>query len=428
VLLLAGTLWGCEDPLNVSIPEGNAEEFGVFYKEIVVPSAVYRFDSINTSGRDLLLAGRTADDEYGVSKYTSYGEVLLEFTNPSLDSALYDSLVLELPINYYYGEFPTPNTFDVYQLADTIGRDDQYSISSIPVEPNPIGTFNGELDTNVDSLLRIRLDNTIGQDLFDKAVAGDTIWKSQEAFVNYFKGLSIQPGQDNQAILGFDASRARMVLYVRERNTDGSIDTTTLNLPYQRGRRFHNIMTDRTGTSLSGLNDPYTDFIPSDDRMYLQEGDGLVVKLNLKSALDTLLKRIEDEDSIETDNPIVLFNRADLRILLDPFDDFAGPPNEIRLVYTDSLNRVKFDDLGLLLQAQADYVNQSSNQEPLRVFFDPDQRYYNAGVTSTLQAILAAEVDEQIVTIYPTTMDSRASRFRFLKDNVILRLYYTVPN
>ena len=260
----------------------------------------------------------------------------------------------------------------------------------------------------------------LGQDLFDKAVAGDTIFKSQTEFRNYFKGLQIRGGSDNKAILGVQSNQARMVLYYNERNEDGEVDSLRLNFPYERGRKFNNISTDWTGTSLEGLTEPYADFFPPDSNRYIQEGAGLVVKLDLGAALEPLL------DTLDTD--LVLVNRADLRIGVEGFSDFLAPPDEVRLVYTDSLNRIKRDNFGLLSQMQTTYQDQTRNEFPISVGYDINERWYNAEVSGALQAIFSAEIDEEIVTIYPVNMDRRANRFVFKEDNVRLRLYITIPN
>ena len=135
-LVLALILWSCEDPLRIALEDDrNTEQFGVFYRELIVPSAVYSFDSLLTSSTDQLLMGRTSDSDFGTVTMANYGEVLLEFTSPAFDSAFYDSLVLELPLSYFQGEFPSTNTFEVYQLADTFPSNTNYSFSTIATGP-----------------------------------------------------------------------------------------------------------------------------------------------------------------------------------------------------------------------------------------------------------------------------------------------------
>ena len=426
VLLLAMILWSCEDPLRISLEdERNTDQFGVFYRDIVVPTTVYTLDSLITSSSDALIFGRTSDSDFGELAFTNYGELLLEFTNPPFDSAFYDSLVLELPLGYFQGEFPSQNAFEVYQLADSFPTGAQYNFSTVNTNPSPIGFYSKELDPAEDSVIRIKLDDVIGRDLFDKAVAGDTIFSSQTQFRNYFKGLQIKPGPANKAILGVSADDARMVMYYRELKEDGDSDTLNIRFLYERGGRFNNITTNWAGTSLEGITNAFEDYFPPDDRRFIQEGAGLLVKANIQGAITKLLDSLASEN-INSD--LVLVNRADLRIGVETFDDFLGPPPEIRLVYTNDENRVKVDELGLLLQVQATYRDQLRNDFPLSIFYDTDQRIYNAEITGAVQAFLNAEIEEETVTIYPINMDRRANRFVFGKDNILLRLYLTIPN
>ncbi len=92
-------------------------------------------DSIRTSGVQPLLGG-VADPVFGLATAGFYTQLHISSNTPALDSAAVDSVVLQLSLDSYYGDTTTIQTFNVYELADSLSSSDGQSYYSNSFVPN----------------------------------------------------------------------------------------------------------------------------------------------------------------------------------------------------------------------------------------------------------------------------------------------------
>ena len=163
-------------------------------------------DTMPTDNQPFGILGAYHDPKFGTFNASIYSQFHLSNTisfDPD-DVPVVDSVVLSLRYRGYYGELD-PQTFEVYELDDTMDVDRTYYKndvealkptnlvlpSSATQTPNPsdsvlVGT------TKKPAQLRLRLDPALfGDDLMVQAVGGNPAFTDDALFENYMKGLHI---------------------------------------------------------------------------------------------------------------------------------------------------------------------------------------------------------------------------------------------
>jgi hypothetical protein len=201
-------------------------------------------DNISTG-----LVGVYKDSVFGISTAKTVVQPLLEsnslvFGEPN-DILITDSVVLSLEYDGKFGNVTISQTIEVYQVDELLDSDNSYYSNTIVQTKNSIlgtKTFIPNLDSNVkvnsfdqvggsslitlDPQLRIKLDNSIGDDIL--AQSGSSTVASSENFIQYFKGLEISspqltnPNNYENSILYFalTSSNTKMTIYYKAIGTD----------------------------------------------------------------------------------------------------------------------------------------------------------------------------------------------------------------
>jgi hypothetical protein len=277
-----------------------------------------RIDSVPTHNRNTILLGKyedinivTGEKLTGTIKATSY----LEISNPSVPSNLgvnptFDSLVMEMRFNGFYMGDTANNDMHlfVHQLEErmkldvAVGTEVYYNTMSFRYNPEPLAeaafpirpsdsTSNRTIVGGIPvEPVRIKLPDSLGQEMFDKIENKDDEFSSNENFLDYFKGLALVAGDDVGAIAGFKTDTSfKINLYyhtLEEFKTDKVI-TFSINQINQ----FNNIISDRSETSL--LPDSFTDNEISSsltgNQSFISAGDGLYTKIEFPNLHDILL-------------------------------------------------------------------------------------------------------------------------------------------
>jgi hypothetical protein len=201
------------------------------------------FDTLATDNQIFGTLGAYHDPKLGIVNASLYTQLSLSgsVTLPP-GTATVDSVVLSLAYGGYYGKLD-PQTFEVYQLADTLSKNTEYRRNSTKPTmgsdlvdpgsatqtPNTIDSvhIDKDGDGDIDKLrpqLRLKLDNALGQQFVDDIIAGNGAFASSDAFLNsgYFKGLKINvanatPGVGKGAVLYFTlgSSDTKMTIYFK---------------------------------------------------------------------------------------------------------------------------------------------------------------------------------------------------------------------
>lgn len=229
---------GCEnDPVKIGIDlQPESDKLNVFYTDtITVLAHTIRVDSVRTDQTSRTMLGSYFDPVFGTSTSALALQLRLSSTAIELgDSPVLDSMVLSIDyttvpmgsntIMRAYGDTTTLQTWNLYELDQSIYVDSIYFSSS------PVALKSGEIATKTfaphpsDSIfvdgaktqarLRIKMDDSFVQKFRDADTAD---FKSIEKFLQFFKGLYIQPEIVTQggAILFFNAASTNsgMTLY-----------------------------------------------------------------------------------------------------------------------------------------------------------------------------------------------------------------------
>jgi hypothetical protein len=291
----------------------------VYIDSCVARLSTVRVDSTPTYGQGVILAGKytdvntlTGEQLTGTTKAISY----LEISRPSAvadpgNNAIFDSLVIEMRFNgYYMGDTVNNNMhLFVHQLEErmkldvVVGMEVYYNTTSFRYSPVPLAetTFpirphNTAWGISTDAGIfiepvRVRLPDSMGQEMLDKIVNKDEEFETNEKFLDYFKGLVFVAGDDVETVVGFKTDstfKINLHYHIQEEFKTEHVITFSINTTNQ----FNNIRSDRNGTGL--LPDLFTDneieSFRTGNQSFIAAGDGLYTKIefpNLNSILMT---------------------------------------------------------------------------------------------------------------------------------------------
>lgn len=170
-------------------------------------------DSVITDNAAFAVLGSYNDPKFGTVNASFYTQLRLSGLSPNfgdVSTIFIDSTVLGLEYAGWYGNL-SAQTIEVNEMTESLHIDSTYysftnktTSATNLVEPgfenftpNPDGTTVIGADT-VDTQLRIRLKNSLGQQLIDEAATG-TSFVSNSAFLEFFKGLHVKVTNGAQA-------------------------------------------------------------------------------------------------------------------------------------------------------------------------------------------------------------------------------------
>ena len=171
-------------------------------------------DSVISDNASNVLLGSYSDPLFGTFSSSFYTQLRLASVDPNFadpSTIVIDSFVIGLEYLGYYGELDD-QTFEVYQLEESLSIDSTYysfntlshnGVNLVPAEnsvisPKPLDpTIVGE--DSLASQLRIYLDTNLARTLITEATdENSTTFSSNEAFLDYFKGLYITTNNSMQ--------------------------------------------------------------------------------------------------------------------------------------------------------------------------------------------------------------------------------------
>lgn len=167
-------------------------------------------DSVRTDERSVNPLGFMNDPYFGRTGTAIYTQIRLPENNLNFATVKLDSIVLTLKYQNktaFYGNINSTQRIHVYELSESLYLDSVYHSHKRPsFYPELVGSWVGKFNLN-DSItvvqgsktrkfaphLRIRL---TGQRFIDKIKNGGVNFATNEAFINYMRGLAVIP-QDN---------------------------------------------------------------------------------------------------------------------------------------------------------------------------------------------------------------------------------------
>lgn len=292
-------------------------------------------DSFVTSSSHAILAGKYKDEKFGTIASQSF--VQLDKPSGTIDipvGSVFDSVELILKLNKtFYGDTLTPYNISVHQLDKQLGfsasQNAFYNNNSWPYAATSLGTSQLVISPSTRDTLAIKLSSDLGTELFSKLQANTIEVQTTDQFVNYFRGLAVVGGSNNNCIIGFKDSVTMRIHYRKPGvfATNAIIDFGVNQTNFQ----FNNITADRSGTAISGLNST-TKLLSSTatgNAGYSQYISGAVAKLSFPYIKDlyqlpNFLKIVKAE--------------LDVKPVLNSFLGYYSLPTQLELSSTDKNN------------------------------------------------------------------------------------------
>ena len=292
-------LFSCKDPSEIGL-DIHPESDRILIKN---NSNFFNF-STNTLSEDslrtdepvrLLLGNLTSDPIFPKSNAHFISNLLLPSNNISfgdITNIIVDSVILQYVIDDYYGnEIQTfPNLY-VSKLTDPIYKDSSY-YSNYPLvySQSELVSVNNIVvqDSNSVSIIKISIDNSIGQEIID----GGNALSSNEDFLQYFYGLkvaTVNPSDLNLAndntilYLNADNQKSKFSIYYRDISVNDSVMSFDLMLGGDAARV--NLFNQKNIQQLNA----------SADSCYVQSMSSYLTSIqfnNLESIRDTLKNKV----------------------------------------------------------------------------------------------------------------------------------------
>ncbi len=439
LLWLTPLLFSCESDEILSLPqEPGDQNLNLYFTEIPLSYSLVQRDSVFTGRRANssdyhLLVGNYRNQNFGRIEAQAFTELNLDTRTEVTAEDEFDSLVLVLVNDYFYGEADqvSSQTIGIYPLADTLARKTYYSSDKAAYLNTPLAEFSFIPDPEVNSsadTLRISLDATFGQELLDLAKADAAALSSDSAFREYFPGVVLTSLSENDFITGFDPAQMRLALYF---STTSETTSTAYTFDINPSVNFNNISADRSGTPLASVTTVNEAAMAEDGRFYLQSATGLIPTLSLQPVVD-FFAAIEDSTDAQ-----LRINRIDLYIGTTPLGSGQELPEIISALNFE-------DDFSLKLDTVTDNFGRPVSLAPRSLRIDniqpregvspilTSEGKYQAQITQHIQGLLdeipTIEPEFLIEPIDPGSNRPLASLNPIVAepDSVFVKIYYTL--
>ncbi|OYU80720.1 MAG: hypothetical protein CFE23_08350 [Flavobacterium sp. BFFFF1] len=259
--------------------------------------ATFKLDSIVTDIYDNILVGRYHDAQFGDVECSGFITFVPDqFDLP--DDAVFDSLVINLGYaGYFYNDTLSQKRLRIYELSKKLdyqnGQVNFYNTSDFP-SANLIGERTFFPRISKDSITT-KLSDSFGNNLFLKIRNG--IINNAEELGDYFKGLKISPGDDeNASIISFSVDKSYFRFYYSV--PDEPTEVKTYDFKYKdfntNRNHFTKVVCNREGTVLpmNFLNQETEVATNTTGHLaFVQGGEGIVTKFtfpNFKATMDEL--------------------------------------------------------------------------------------------------------------------------------------------
>lgn len=310
--LLATTVsfYSCDKEMSVSLDNSNENMGIVVVDSMTINTSTFQLLDMPSAGTGTLLVGKSTQPKIGSLKSSSYFLVQLQtLTNDIPANAVFDSINLVLRPNrarYFYGDTTKTQSIAVHRVTEEIVlKDITNSIDNYntPVYVSGPTIFNNQkfnFDAtalgsqsfsprirSIDSI-SIKLNQSLGQEIYDMVRTNDINVTSNESFQKYLKGLVLVPGDQNTVVLGLSDTLKVNVNYsyfgADGFKKQGAKVITAGGKSYQ----YNNIEYDRTGTAYAALNATNREISSSatNGELLIQSGAGLVAKMTIPSLND----------------------------------------------------------------------------------------------------------------------------------------------
>jgi hypothetical protein len=286
-------------PLNKELVEPTSRLVLVDTLSIGVSTVV--LDSITTSGKDLLLAGKYNDPRLGNIISKSYFQVSFPKYTISKDE-IFDSISLIIAYNgYSHGDTTQLQKLTVRRLTEKLQIKEQtsfYNTTSFDYSETPLGELIFYPKPATKEKISIRLDGDFGKEIFDYLnQAQDDEFKDDE-FNNFFKGLVLVPDEmTGNSIIGYQVTDTSLLVRIYTHTVENELTNHEINFPViNKNLQFNQINCDWSNNPVF-INHRQRNAIPVSETgnvSFINAGLGMFTRLSFP----TIASMIELENSV----------------------------------------------------------------------------------------------------------------------------------
>ena len=345
VLLIAS----CKEPLitGTDVLPSDGDLAAIFTDTLTVKSWIVREDSLRADELSNSIVGAMHDPDFGNTYAGFFTQVFLPSNNIDLGTSLtFDSLVITLAYDDSYGTTDLPQTFEVYRMTESIHKDSiYYSNELFGFDASLLGQRASHIPNFEDSLnvlegkqaphLRIKLDDTFGQDLLNQSGGGN--FADNDAFLQYLKGfyITIDTTLVADGLVYFDLNSAlsKLTLYYKDGNNTPLFFNFEINKDSARVAHFaHNY----NGSTVEAF---FLDGNESDSLLFLQGLAGFRINLAIPYITnlgDVVVNKAELVVNVKS-GTVEPFD-APVSVAASEADTMGNPATLLRIVELDDDN------------------------------------------------------------------------------------------
>ena len=428
---LALFLFSCdeENKLGQEINPSD-DRISIEYKEFNLPSANIFYDSVRTDNAPYLWVGAYNDAVYGDMIFEGYANFTPVTSLLPGDTSVMDSVVLQLEVGDWYGQFPKPQEIQVKELDDIIYSGTVYSSDRKQnLKEGSIGSIDKSFHPSLDTIIKFDLDTNFISGVFQKL-------KDLEVYEPFepgeLPGLGFQPDENSSIITGFNLASANSRVTIHYHNIGGE-DSLTYVFRFNGTASYHHVAIDRSDSELSLLddsNEKLVKFNDEGDRIYMNPISGVLPWFDLRDVYDFF-------DTGDT--AIILSAELILPIDIVSTDTSEYERNSTSIRYLFAEIDGSFNGSGPLL-APASSMILSNNGYINRTFtaatgqIDAESYSYSSDVTIFTQSMINDELDPDRRAYFPSsivvipTIASGIEQTYLNRDGIQLKVHYAVPN
>lgn len=247
LFILISVFLSCETADDFGTKNPFETNFGVKYKEFILPSSNIYIDSLRTDGERKILVGSFSDSETGTAVAEGYFQYFFVGGTFPGDTLAFESFSAQFKIDSKLGSSTNENLI-VSQSSDTLKSDLIYLRTN---KENLSPFFLADENVSVDNeLLRVDLLNTYGQNLFDRIQEDATFLNTPPTGSYVSPTLSLQfVNAESLLSLNLESEDSWIKVFMR-----GAAIDTVYELEFGLlGKQYSYIDRDRTGTEFSEI-------------------------------------------------------------------------------------------------------------------------------------------------------------------------------
>lgn len=402
IISISVILYNCKKEKNIIGAELQDSDISVNQlSNFKLNTYIKESDSLKSDELSVSTLGSYVDPVLGKTDAGFYTQIRLSSDNVNffptgvLTDIVLDSVVFAIQIKDFYGDL-TPQTFEIYEIAEEIIKDSSYYTSSSfssmlmnlvkpgteTITPNPTSKVLVGNDS-LPAQLRINLSKTFGQKIIDES--GNTTLSDNDNFSQFINGLYVKVNNASQisgegAILLLDllSKNSKITLYYKD---TAKSDTLTFDLLLNSFcARVNKVTHDYTGTLVQSQ---FMDSTLGKTNVYIQGLAGITTQIEL-----TDIMNLKDSN--------IIINKAVLSLPVDFSTGSALEPNTQLLILRNE-NEEKF-----LLPDQTQYSGQGG-LDNVGGKWNEDDKQYEFIITRYVNNLLNGNLPNNRLSIETTS-------------------------